>query len=820
MRDPGLPVEHFQRDEVLIRESLFNLDDLARVDHASREGDAVSFSSPRRLTVHLRPHSPDLSRYDRLVVSAFNRTFSPLLVGMKLIHGSHDSQAGLPAVSWSGGREGLPPGQWVELKFPKECFGTYGKPAGWTDIRSIKLSFGRDKDAIEEGPVDLIIKSVHGEARKLPQGPRFTAAGLEHLLNQGISDLTDVRRKKDGKSGRSILCDIGSSKNFALFIPPPHPYPKEAGDQVLGGRIMGQALADPIPWDADPLGSQEWTHFLNRHHFLRELVKALAESRDAKYARALDRIILSWITDNPVPLDSNGGSGPAWETLSVAWRLREWLWVIGIAWPNTSFRKTTRLAMLCSVWEHARSLMDHQGHSNNWIMVESAALALAGICFPCFRESGQWRQTGLERLCREVRRQFFPDGAHFELSPLYHAICVHALLEVREAASIRGIRLRPEFKAPLERCAGFLAALYRPDFSWPSLNDSGSADGDYTALMRKAGEMFSRQDFTWIGTRGRVGTIPTKTSHGFSDAGIAIMRSHHGPTASMLLFRAGPAGFAHVHLDALSLEATALGLPRLADPGITTYAPGALTDYYRSADAHSMILIDGKGPEREALGLMDRIAPAGRRFSFVHRRGLELASGLSTGPWKDRNEGLTVLRTVIFVMKEYWIVRDVVAGSRANDVTVLWQFLSDRVEVDIRMLAVSCGEGPGRGFGLIPLHGSAPCSVEQFTAALHPPRGWFSLGGADVPGTTVQYQVRGAIPMVLVWILLPLQSQTLSGLSATREDQPSEIVSLEIRLPAGHTDFVSLRTPSEQDLRMGKDKLHGAVKFRRIRSNG
>jgi hypothetical protein len=199
---------------------------------------------------------------------------------------------------------------------------------------------------------------------------------------------------------------------------------------------------------------------------------------------------------------------------------------------------------------------------------------------------------------------------------------------------------------------------------------------------------------------------------------------------------------------------------------------------------------------------------------------LELASGLSTGPWKDRNEGLTVLRTVIFVMKEYWIVRDVVAGSRANDVTVLWQFLSDRVEVDIRMLAVSCGEGPGRGFGLIPLHGSAPCSVEQFTAALHPPRGWFSLGGADVPGTTVQYQVRGAIPMVLVWILLPLQSQTLSGLSATREDQPSEIVSLEIRLPAGHTDFVSLRTPSEQDLRMGKDKLHGAVKFRRIRSNG
>ncbi|MFH0997131.1 MAG: heparinase II/III family protein [Pseudomonadota bacterium] len=89
-----------------------------------------------------------------------------------------------------------------------------------------------------------------------------------------------------------------------------------------------------------------------------------------------------------------------------------------MAWPLASFRKTVKEMMLRSFWEHAHHLMDHQGHPNNWMVVESAALTLAGMCLPEFQEAEAWLETGILRLKNEFIRQFMDDGTHYELSPL------------------------------------------------------------------------------------------------------------------------------------------------------------------------------------------------------------------------------------------------------------------------------------------------------------------------------------------------------------------------------------------------------------------
>ena len=340
---------------------------------------------------------------------------------------------------------------------------------------------------------------------------------------------------------------------------------------------MGQSVPMPVPWTFNPLGAHEWTHFLNRHHFLRELAVVFARTGEPRYAERLDQLISSWIIGNPVPLESNGGAGPAWETLSAAWRLREWLWVAGLVWPSGAFSRETQDLMLRSVWEHARSLMDHRGHPGNWALVESAALTLAGICFPAFREAPVWAAEGLSRLATECERQFFADGAHCEMSPLYHAICLHALIEVKEAAQAAGYLL-PDISDDLPvRAAEYLAALCRPDFTWPSFNDSGGVLCDYTALLRKAGEVFGLSGLLSIGTRGCEGTPRAQRSQVFPNAGLVVMSAGSGQHSNFLVFRAGPSGTAHRHEDVLALDVTALGIPRLVDPGITTYAPGPLT---------------------------------------------------------------------------------------------------------------------------------------------------------------------------------------------------------------------------------------------------
>ncbi len=504
----------------------------------------------------------------------------------------------------------------------------------------------------------LDLNSTEWDRSPCRPGPRLTLKGLsEVLLPNGLKGAVNEK-----------ALSVYRISNSAIFIPAPHLYPKEPADEILSGKIMGQRVGMPIDWSSNPLGSLEWTHFLHRHHFLRSLVLAAAKNGDARYFEALENIIAGWIADNPVPVDSNGGAGPSWETLSVGWRLREWLWVAGALIPTSEitaelssckaasqpsenyvcfsqlvfpsgedklrdahkvfgegcgedlFTKRSSpqssALFLCSIWEHARSLMDHQGHPNNWIIVESAALALAGLCFPGFRESGEWLETGIQRLEREFRRQFFSDGVHFEVSPLYHAICFHAFLEVKEVAEAAGTKLPKVFRGPLERCADYLEALCRPNFTWPSLNDSGSADMDYTVLLFKAGEIFGRPDLKWIGSKGAEGMQPEPCVRIFADAGIAAMPSGHRSDSNLLVFRAGPPGAAHVHDDILSLDLTALGVPRLVDPGITTYGPSLLTDHYRSAKAHNTILIDGRGPNRSSMSFSERIQPARREFSY------------------------------------------------------------------------------------------------------------------------------------------------------------------------------------------------------------
>jgi hypothetical protein len=555
---------------------------------------------------------------------------------------------------------------------------------------------------------------------------------------------------------------------------------------------MGQRLGQPIQWDVNPLGALEWGHFLHRHHFLRELVKALAETGDGSYATALADIVSHWIRLHPVPVGSNGGAGPSWETLSVAWRLREWLWIAGIAWPSPAFPSETKALMLCSIWEHARSLMDHQGHPNNWLIVESAALALVGTCFPQFKESASWRSTGIERLLTEVRRQFFEDGVHFEISPLYHAICLHVVLEVRQAAEARGELLPEELHRLPEKGAEYLAALCRPDFSWPSLNDSSGADSDYTPLMRKLGEVYSSPDLAWIGSRGRAGTQPATNFRVFPRAGIACMRSGHAKDANHLVFRAGPPGASHTHGDSLSLDVTGLGCPRLVDPGITAYAPGVMSEHYRSARAHNMMLVNGRGPDRSRLSFAEGIAPARDSLYWTTDRDLDIVTGICRGPWYDAEADWTVCRTVVFVKPDYWLVRDVILGQGELEATTCWQFFPGFVDVDIETYRATCVDARGPRFEMIPVHGFHNVELEIHTGSLRPARGWVCLQGADFPAPHLEYTVRAELPVSRIWMLLPFSGRPFSGIKVRTQETEDRMLTLEIGFPQGRVDLITM----------------------------
>src|SRR5690606_41116733 len=69
----------------------------------------------------------------------------------------------------------------------------------------------------------------------------------------------------------------------------------------------------------------------------------------------------------------------------------------------------------------------------NHLLENAFALCLGGALF----SNGSWHNRAIKILRRELDEQILADGAHFELSPMYHNIIFFRLLELIDRKSIR-----------------------------------------------------------------------------------------------------------------------------------------------------------------------------------------------------------------------------------------------------------------------------------------------------------------------------------------------------------------------------------------------
>lgn len=723
MRRPNMPPAFFADDNVLSRWTLFR-PDRPRV-----------FSGRHPLVVPLVQSGDFPEDMDALVLDVENLAGRPLSVGLTL---TNDGDP--PAVAATGGRETLKPRDPARVSFPLESFGGHGPTGGAKGkIRRIDLLVRREQDCPEPLRLEVAVTQLLGLRRIRPPGPRLTMEGLAHVL----------RNRPDQALGPRDLFPY-SAENPLMGVPPPvFCYPGDRASQVLSGRIMGETAGFPPCGGTAPNGELEWRHFLHRHHFMRPLVRMLSRTADRRCLTALERAVTDWATRNPCPLDSDGGAGPGWETLSAAFRVREWLWLMGAAWNRPDSSREVKCIMLRSLWEHARHLADYRGHPGNWRLLEAASLSLIGILFPEFTESAAWREKGLERLEKEASLQFFEDGLHFEISPMYHGLCVQACLEVFEAGRRAGFGIPAVISDGLPKWFRALAALYRPDFTRPSINDSGGFREHERPLLRYAGAALQLPDVLWTGSRGHCGHPPTETSSFFPEAGLAVMNSARPGRGLWVLFRAGPPGAAHIHEDSLSLELSVSGRPVLVDPGISRYSPSPLTLSYRQAGSHSTILAGNSHPPARTLPFQERIRSAKDRFTHMRRPGLEVVTG-------TRGAGFpTFTRSVALVAERFVVVRDSIAGTGKVDVRVHWQFAPG---LNIRAgktgaYGVVLSEEKSIARFVFPA-ASGNCRVERVEGRLDPPGGFVALRGHDVPALRLEYIFALQAPASLHWIFL------------------------------------------------------------------
>jgi len=489
---------------------------------------------------------------------------------------------------------------------------------------------------------------------------------------------------------------------------------------VSAVRLLGaeQALVDGLPdWRAVDQ-PKLWRY--NLHYFDYLLWPAVAERRKAA-------LIDSWIAENPP------GSPDAWEPYPVSLRIVNWVKRLsagGVA-QEAPARWLESLGLQAAWLERN---LEREILANHYLK-NAKALVFAGLFFQG-RDADRWLQLGSRILREQIREQFLPDGGHFELSPMYHALCLEDLLDVCNLAegSDRGVDrgLRTEIEGTARRALDFLAAILLPNGEIPLFNDAAFGIAPTpAALFDYAGRLLGYQR-------------PADPRRALLDSG--YFRLGDGP--DRMIIDCGPVSPSyqpgHTHCDMLSYELALDGRPIVVDTGVYDYEPSAERAWSRSTRAHNTVGVDGVEQSevwgvfrvaRRARPCLAELAPhADQGARFVGE-----LEGFPSVAGRIRHR-----RAVVYEPPAVWRVEDRVSGSGRHDLDS-WVHLHPDWSAEIKGGTVVVADRAGTVGALIePQPGVAVC-VETGQ--------YFPCFGTKLSNQVVRLSARGPLPITFGYVI-------------------------------------------------------------------
>ena len=222
----------------------------------------------------------------------------------------------------------------------------------------------------------------------------------------------------------------------------------------------------------------------------------------------------------------------------------------------------------------------------NHLLANAKALIVAGLYFEG-PEAERWLGAGLSIYETQLKEQILADGAHFELSPMYHAIILEDLLDVlnmARACGLAGMGAMVALPEIIGRMGRWLKAMTHPDGGLSFFNDAAFGIAASCAELEAYAARLGLPAVAELDD----GVMHLAAS-GYIRAGFG------GATALLDLAPIGPDYLpGHAHADTLSFEMS-IGAERfIVNGGASVYAAGALRQFQRSTAAHSTVEIGGE----------------------------------------------------------------------------------------------------------------------------------------------------------------------------------------------------------------------------------
>ncbi|MGE3317233.1 MAG: heparinase II/III family protein [Planctomycetaceae bacterium] len=323
--------------------------------------------------------------------------------------------------------------------------------------------------------------------------------------------------------------------------------------------------------------SQLWRFHFHYHEFLLDVVKSALDNDDVQAVAEIWDFVATWIAEHRSVVPDSVDD--PWHPFCISRRLPVWISIWMVAPPADVLQER----ILTSLLQQTLVLNDNMEWDlgGNHLLENLRALALVAA-FVSGNVGDAFRKRVERFLPGELASQILEHGEHFERSPMYHAIMLEAILDIRDAFGTISPRVSRQCRDVAIPIAMFLEAILHPDRDIPLLGDSALRSSAPPVLLIEAAR---------IGAGNR----------GIQNDGVErigpywIWREEAG---HQLLFDAGAVGAddlpAHAHCDLLGLEISVAGKRVVVDSGVYDYGDGNARRYCRSTAAHNVLEVDAR----------------------------------------------------------------------------------------------------------------------------------------------------------------------------------------------------------------------------------
>lgn len=255
-------------------------------------------------------------------------------------------------------------------------------------------------------------------------------------------------------------------------------------------------------------------------------------------------------------------------------------------------------------------------------------------------------QSALKIIRSELKEQILSDGAHYELTPMYHQIILYRILDCYQLVTINDWKkneLADELRDTAEKMVGWMQEIRFSNGDLPMVNDTTvNIAPTPDDLFRYASELGIELKKMTLGSSG-------------------YRNLNHG--ALELLFDVGQIAPSyqpgHSHADNLQVLAYKNGLPIIVDTGISTYEKNARRQLERSTSSHNTVTVNGENSSEVWSGFR-----VGRRAQTrVHEDYKDRISASHNG---YRKLGVSHHRVVI-KDKDAIVIQDKMTGKLKNN---------------------------------------------------------------------------------------------------------------------------------------------------------